>query len=983
MPFIGAAITAISGWVAAQTLVVQALIRIALSVALGALQVALAGKPRPPGIRTTTTQTGGTNAATFILGTYGTAGFMVSPMMSHGQVGKTPNAYLTYVIDLGDIPMPQFGRLILNGEYVSLGTVEETYGLPLQGAHAGNGWLKYYDGQQTVASAVLTSTYGSYSRRPWLPDMILRGVPYAVLTFRYNRELYTSFPTVRFESPGIALYDPRKDSSVGGTGTHRWATPSTWQVSNNLVVQAYNILRGITFPDGSRWGGEATHAEVPMANWVAAMNKADAIINFSAGGSEPQYRGGFEVAADDLPVDILDELMKGCSGRITEVAGVYKIRVGAPDLPVYLFDDDDIIITDPQDYDPFPGLDQTFNAIHASYPEPAQLWESKDAPPRYNAAYEALDQNRRLPATLNLPAVPYGAQVQRLMVAYLNDQRRFRVHMLTLPPDAAILEPLDTVSWTSARNGYTAKLFDVNEVADNQGNLVQRLSLRERDPTDYDWSPSFHLASENTSNAIVRAAAQTVPGFSLLADTIEATSTRARRPALRIVWTADGVEDVRAIEWQVRVVGKTKIVNRGSTSSVDEGEHTISTGILPVTQYEARARLIVRRARAWTAWSAATTGAVYLKSADIDRGGVHQTRLAQIDTSRVFQEPWTWDDSLDEWQVVGNDPEKTILDDSTAGTGGRAFRAGNNSGNDELRLVSNVLIPFDPTRTYKMTARPRRVTGAGAFFAGYLGIAADGVTKVSAVGADEYGNAYWHCLNAAALTGPYANFDGYTRGYGAVNGTTAQGTVAVPGTVHPDVRYLRPMLWFNQPGAAGQILLDSLTIDTVIGTATLEDRSVSNPIVQNGIPTMLTGTFQTIATITNTTDFDAMFAPTQITTQALIVVERNANDYTMVGDVFLRIRHQKRNGVTWTTVKTEAWTHNYLNFGPQNRDLAVPSSYATQLAGIADTAANGERFLFEASHGQQKGFAGFTLQAGATANVILTDTSLSTIDLKR
>ena len=70
---------------------------------------------------------------------------------------------------------------------------------------------------------------------------------------------------------------------------------------------------------------------------------------------------------------IIEELLKGCSGQLVDIGGVWKPRVGGPGLPVYFLDDDGIIINQPQDFDPFPPLDQCFNGIQASYPEPDTL----------------------------------------------------------------------------------------------------------------------------------------------------------------------------------------------------------------------------------------------------------------------------------------------------------------------------------------------------------------------------------------------------------------------------------------------------------------------------------------------------------------------------------------------------------------------------------------------------------------------------------
>ncbi|PKP71845.1 MAG: hypothetical protein CVT82_00290 [Alphaproteobacteria bacterium HGW-Alphaproteobacteria-4] len=545
---VGAAVAAFSAS-AIGTFLTQTIIgRLLVSVALSALAQALAPKPRSPGIKTTATASGGTNPQSFIIGQYATAGFAIAPPMSHGTSGKTPNAYLTYVIDLGDIPGQMLSGLIIDDGYVEIDntiesvggstlfsglpgwltfpnwpdpfglfphTSEVTYGRPLLGKYHGYAWVTYYDGTQTAADPMLLAQYGTDPDRPWKPDMVGTGLCYAVLTFRYNRELFNGLPRVRFVLAGIPLYDPRADDTVGGSGAQRWSDPATWAPSANPAVQIYNILRGITLPDGSIWGGESAAEDLPTGAWFAAMNECDVPVVLAAGGSEPQYRTGFEVTVEEEPASVIEELLKGCSGQMSEIGGVWKIRVGGPGLPVYVFTDDDAIVTAAQGFEPFPGLDRTWNGIQASYPEPSSLWESKDAPPRFNADYEALDQNRRLVADLSLPAVPYGAQVQRVMRAYIEEERRFRRHSLTLPPDAAILEPLDAVVWTSAANGYEAKVFEVSECVDDLGTGLQQVSLRERDPADYDWTPADELPWEASPGGITLPPAPILPGVTL------------------------------------------------------------------------------------------------------------------------------------------------------------------------------------------------------------------------------------------------------------------------------------------------------------------------------------------------------------------------------------------------------------------------------------------------------------------------------------
>lgn len=550
MPQVGAAIVsfftsaalaagASAGWA---TWIGAAAARLLTSLALTVVEVLIAKASQKKniggGIRTSATQTGGINPVAFVIGKSATSGSMVCPPMSHGKSGKTQNAYLTYVISMSDIRGMALSRLMIDGEYVTIGGASATvYGNDLGGKWANKAWIKYYDGSQTTADATLISKYSAYPSRPWQSDMIGRDTCYAIVTFLYTATLNKNFPAVRFETTGIPLYDPRFDTTVGGSGSQRWATPSTWVASSNPAVQCYNILRGISLADGSVWGGGVAAADLPLAAWFAAMNACDVATALGAGGTEAAYRSGIEIKVNDQPADILDELTKACSGQLFEIGGVWKMVVGAAAMPVIVITDDDIIRSASEQFDSFPSLAQTFNGVSATYPEPTSLYESISAPVRLSSTYETEDGGRRLVADLQLPAVPFTEQVQRLMVAYQLDARRFRRHAFTLGPSAMILEPTDTISWTSAANGYTTKLFEAASVNDDLNTGLQALAVRERDPNDYTWStgsllpsspaPGVFIPSTQTPLRLFDNPFNMYPDFDMVLDDFYATSNGA------------------------------------------------------------------------------------------------------------------------------------------------------------------------------------------------------------------------------------------------------------------------------------------------------------------------------------------------------------------------------------------------------------------------------------------------------------------------
>lgn len=595
---------------AATNVVVGALVKIGVSIALSALSTALMGKPRSSGIQTDTTQEGGTLSQSFIVGRYATAGTRIAPRMTFGS----NNRDMFDVIQLSDMPITGISRISINGAWRDMNTGVSWDGITFDAAgelYAADLFL----GTQTTASPRLMAKYSSGVERPWQSDMIGRNMAYAVMYHYFKKEEHTGWPEPLFEVQGIRLYDPRKDSTIGGSGAHRWANKATWEWTENPVVIIYNILRGIELPDGRVWGGKCDEEDLPLSVWAAAANKCDELVTLAGGGTQARYRCGFEIkVAEDEPAEIIEELLKSCAGSIVEIGGTYKIRAHGPGLPVYFFSDDDLLVTSGHEFTPFPGLAETYNTINASYPEPSSLWESHDAPERTNATWVTEDQGRVLPVSVSLPAVPFSRQVQRLMQAWLRDNRRWRRHTITLGHYAAGVEPLDVVAWTSERNGYTSKHFDVAQVVENAA-LVQQWEIREVNPSDYDWETTDELPTYVPSVLPNARVDQPVPGWTVSPAIAYDGAGRPRRAALRFQWTGSAV-DADAIRVQIRVQGLTRVWTHTITD-VEAGDEDYSNGILPNITYEARARLRQDGPTQWSAWMAATTGELRLGPLDL------------------------------------------------------------------------------------------------------------------------------------------------------------------------------------------------------------------------------------------------------------------------------------------------------------------------------------------------------------------------------
>lgn len=593
--------------------------RVVLAFALSALAAALAPKPKAPegGIQTDVTMMG-TNPQKIMCGYYCTAGSWACPPMTRDD-GNTKNGFVHYVTAVSDYPVNKIGPdVIIDGKNASILTILEDDGYKLSGEYSGYGWIKPYTGNQTTADARLVSLFTNYVR-PWKNTAVLKGVAYNTVCFKYKDSLFTGLPNVKFVVEGAKFYDFRKDTTNGGSGTHRFSNPATWAYTENPVVIIYNIIRGITMPDGLVYGIGAEAADFNMPQWIAAANVCDETVTYDDDYSEHRYRAGYEISSDQQPLDVIQELLKACGGLMAEEGGVFHISVGPPDAPVASFSDDDIIISESIETDPFMPLADNYNVIKATYPSPAELWESTEAQDYSVAAWVAQDQGMELVTQMEFDAVFAPRQVRRLMREMLTDHRRRAVATITMPPSYNNIHVFDIVSWTSANRGYNDKLFEVQRIYIAPDTLNVTLQLRERDPSDYDFSAaSDSVVPEPPIITPHRPTITGVPGFAFSATSILDSTSKGRTPALSIIWAADAGFD--SIEYQIQVVGGKQIIN-GSTTAVDHGVLLITSGILSVTSYKCRVRPIrAGVATDWTSWVTATTGDYRITEDDFTSG---------------------------------------------------------------------------------------------------------------------------------------------------------------------------------------------------------------------------------------------------------------------------------------------------------------------------------------------------------------------------
>jgi hypothetical protein len=653
---IGAIVTGIGGLLSSTFLggsLGTMLLKAAVGIGINLAAQAVAGQPEGPSFAVQgKLQSGGDVPRSFPLGYTATAGSLAYAN-TWGHAGKTPNAYLTQVISLSDLPIGGLVELWVNGEKVTLpamtGTAPYEQGWPIAEYEKDGGdnnlWIKFYDGTQTVADPFLVGKVSS-AERPYENTRVGRGVAYAIVTSQVREDLFTGFPSFKFAVNGAKLYDISKDSTAGGAGTHRWSDPSTWGGDGDHLpaVQIYNLGRGITYAGQWFYGLQGvTAARLPAAHWIGQIQKCRTTIT-SGGATVPTYRSGGEIAVSAQIGDAFEGLLTSCQGRLSEAGGVYKLFLGAPGAPVASFDDGVIISTEEQSFTPFFGLADTINGISAKHPNPAEGWNVKVAPPIYRADLEALSGNRRLLADVSFDFVPYADQVQRLMKSAIEEAQRARRHTFVLPPEYWVLEPGDIVSWTSARNGYVTKLFRVDGVVD-RANLDVMVDLTEVDPADYDWNDGTdYRVPVDGPVGPARPVPQPIIDWAAVASSVTDAAGTQRRPAILLSWDGDQ-RDVAAVAFEIRKASNLAVDYRGRTDNPEAGAILISQNLLPLTDYQVRGRYLPRsdRETLWSDWLPVTTLNLLINSVDILDNAITRNKIADaaIDANKLANEAVT------------------------------------------------------------------------------------------------------------------------------------------------------------------------------------------------------------------------------------------------------------------------------------------------------------------------------------------------------
>lgn len=429
------------------------------------------------------------------------------------KTAGTDRKYLDMIIAIGDAgPYESIEAIYFNEDEL---TLDGSGNVTAPSKYAGFAQIVTTLGsesQSAIGDAVTNIT-------EWTSSHTGKGVCHAYVRLTWDPDVWTGGqPQIKFKVRGRKIYDPRLDSTNGGSGSHRKDDATTWEWSNNRVLWALDWVRGVKM-NGERVAGlGAPNTLIDWGSWADAADVADETVSVNGGGTIARYSGGgAQIGSDDDPASIARAMAQCFAGEFAPRSGYIACFAGEARTATVTLSDDDLAgaikLRTTQ------SMRDTVNTMQAQYREPEEDYSFTDAPQYQNASWVS-DDGEEYYRQISLPFEDDHRRAQRIskiIAARIREPRRLEA---TFKQKAMQVREGDTFTWSSDRfpAGVVGKYVCTDRKINPDGTVF--ISARSEDDTKYNWTPASEEATRTTPASISEpSTTTTIPASSWDPDT--------------------------------------------------------------------------------------------------------------------------------------------------------------------------------------------------------------------------------------------------------------------------------------------------------------------------------------------------------------------------------------------------------------------------------------------------------------------------------
>jgi hypothetical protein len=336
-------------------------------------------------------------------GVYGRA--MVSGPLIFAEETGEDNEYLHLVVALAGHRCDAVETVYFGDE------VAWTVSGGINSKFASHARIKPHLGDQTAADSQLLSDCSA-----WTSKHVGHGVTYLYVRLKYDVDVFPNgVPNIKALVRGKPVYDPRLDSSNGGSGTHRFNDPNTWQWTDNWALCVLDYTR---FESGVG----ATENEIDLPTYALAAHDSDEFVEYQTDEWERRYSCNGTYTQDASPASILEKMLTAGAGMQVYVGGKYQLHAGVYQGPEVLTLTEDDCAGD-VDISPYTSRSELCNAVRGTFVDPDSFYQPTDFTPYESAYYRGQDNGEYIDHDIDLPFTQSSWTAQRLAKLHLELNR--------------------------------------------------------------------------------------------------------------------------------------------------------------------------------------------------------------------------------------------------------------------------------------------------------------------------------------------------------------------------------------------------------------------------------------------------------------------------------------------------------------------------------------------------------------------------------
>ena len=325
----------------------------------------------------------------------------------------------------------------------------------------------------------------------WTSDHKLSGIAYLALRFKWNQDAFNGMPEVRVTLKGKKIYDPRLDTTKGGSGSHRQDTASTWAYSANSSLILLDYLRNTRYGKGLPNDAFETNYD----SFKTSANTCDTQVTpYTSASTINLFETNAVLDSEKKVIDNVRELLVPMRAIFNYTQGKYKIIIEGSGASQLLLTKDNVVSEVKLQGE---SKSEKYNRVIGTFSNPEKDYQSDTVSyPPFSDAHLALadrhatmlteDNETLLEKSVDMIQITSPYQAEEICESILKRSRNNLKAEVTVTAEGLNLSIGDVVTATYDTASFVAKPFRVMSLSINSDSTVT-LGIEEHQDEFYDY----------------------------------------------------------------------------------------------------------------------------------------------------------------------------------------------------------------------------------------------------------------------------------------------------------------------------------------------------------------------------------------------------------------------------------------------------------------------------------------------------------------